>query len=51
MGIRSSKKYFLPRTEIRGNFYDQLVFDLNKKYDEDKKVTIGQGDDYTTGYC
>ena len=32
------------------NFYDQPINDLIKQYNEVRKVTIGQGDDYTTGY-
>ena len=31
------------------NFYDQPINDLIKQYDEVRKVSIGQGDDYTTG--
>ena len=30
------------------NFYDQPLNDLIKKYDEVRKVSTGQGDDYTT---
>ena len=29
------------------NFYDQSIDDLIKQYDEVRKVTTGQGDDYT----
>ena len=29
------------------NFYDQPLNDLIKKYDEVRKVSTGQGDDYT----
>ena len=36
--------------EIDGrNFYDQPIHDLIKQYDEIKKISTGQGDDYTTG--
>ena len=36
--------------EIDGrNFYDQSVNDSIKQYDEVKKVSTGQGDDYATG--
>ena len=57
-GIKNNKKYFLPRGEIknynvlidRRNFYDQSINDLIKQYDEVRKVSTGQGDDYTTGY-
>ena len=55
--IDSSKKYFLPRVktenyniEIDGrNFYDQPINDSIKQYDEIRKISTGQGDDYTTG--
>ena len=53
----SHKRYFLPRIEIKNynieidgrNFYDQPINDLIKQYDEVRKVSTGQGDDYTTG--
>ena len=53
----SYRKYFLPRLktkncniEIDGrNFYDQAINDLIKQYDEMRKISTGQGDDYTTG--
>ena len=32
------------------NFLDQPINNMNKKYENIRKVTIGQGDDYTTGY-
>ena len=36
--------------EIAGkNFYDQPINDLIKQYDEVRKISTGQGDDYTTG--
>ena len=31
------------------NFYDQPINDLIKQYDEVRKISIGPGDDYTTG--
>ena len=31
------------------NFYDQPINDLIKQHDEVRKVSTGQGDDYTTG--
>ena len=51
-----SKKNFLLRVKIENynietdgrNFYDQPVNDVIKKYDEVRKVSTGQGDDYTT---
>ena len=53
----SFKKYFLPRVKIENynieidgrNFYDQPINDSIKQYDEIRKVSTGQGDDYTTG--
>ena len=56
-GIKSNKKYFLPRGEIKNynvlidgrNFYDQPINDIIKQYDEIRKVSTGYGDDYTTG--
>ena len=56
-GIKDNKKYFLPRGEIKNynvlidgrNFYDQPINDLIKQYDEVRKVSTGQGDDYATG--
>ena len=46
--------YFLPKVrienysiEIDGNFYDQPINDLIKQYDEVRKVSTGQGDDFT----
>ena len=52
-----SKKYFLSRVKIENynieidgkNFYDQPINDSIKQYDEFKKISTGQGDDYTTG--
>ena len=57
VSIDSFKKYFLLRvkienynTEIDGrNFYDQPINDAINQYDEVRKVSTGQGDDYTTG--
>ena len=53
----SHRKYFLPRAEIKNynieidgrNFYDQPINDSIKQYDEVRKISTGQGDDYTTG--
>ena len=53
----SFKKYFLPRFKIenynieidRRNFYDQPINDSIKQYDEVRKISTGQGDDYATG--
>ena len=36
--------------EIDGrNFYDQPINDSVKLYDKIRKISMGQGDDYTTG--
>ena len=51
------KKYFLARVKIENynikiderNFYDQPINDSIKQNDEVKKVSAGQGDDYTAG--
>ena len=32
------------------NLYDQPINDLIKQYDEVRKVSIGQGDDYAAWY-
>ena len=57
VSIDSFKKYLPPRVkmenyiiEIDGrNFYDQPINDSIKQYDELRKVSTGQDDDYTTG--
>ena len=54
-GIKSNRKYFFSRGEIKNSNVlidgrnDQPINDLIKQYDEIRKVSIGQGDDYTTG--
>ena len=53
----SHRRYFLPRIKIENynieidgrNFYDQPINDSIKQYDEIRKISTGQGDDYTTG--
>ena len=53
----SFKKYVLPRVKIENNnieidgrnFYDQPINDSIKQYDKIRKISTGQGDDYTTG--
>ena len=53
----SHRRYFLPRIKIENynikidgkSFYDQPINDWIKQYDEVRKVSTGQGDDYTTG--
>ena len=32
-----------------GNFFDQPINNINKTYENIRKITTGQGDDYTTG--
>ena len=57
VSVDSYKKYFLPRDKIYNynieidgrNFYDQPINYLIKQYDEVRKISTGQGDDYTTG--
>ena len=52
------KQYFLPTVEIKDcnvviderNFFDQPVKNILRRYDNIRKITIDQGDDYTTGY-
>ena len=56
-GIKHNKKYFLPRGEIKNynvlingrNFFDQPINDLIGQYDENRKVSTGYDDDFTTG--
>ena len=53
----SYRKYFLPRVKIENNnieidgriFYDQPVNNSIKQNDEIRKISTGEGDDYTTG--
>ena len=53
----SHRKYFFPRINFTNynvlidgrNFYDQPINDQINKYDENRKITTGKGDDYTTG--
>ena len=57
VSVDSFKKYFLPRVEIENynieidgrNFYDHPNNESIKQYGEIKKISTGQGDDYTTG--
>ena len=50
-------KYFLPKIKIKKynveidgrNFYDQAINDSIKQYNEVRKISTGQDDDYTTG--
>ena len=53
----SHSAYYLPKLEIKDynvmidgrNFFDQPINNMNKTYENTRKITIGQGDDYTTG--
>ena len=57
VSVDSFKKYFLPRVKIENynieidgrNFYDQPINDSIKQYGEIRKISTGQGDNYTTG--
>ena len=57
VSVDSYKKYFLQRVKIDNqnietdgrNFYDQPINDSIKQYDEVRKISTGQGDDYTAG--
>ena len=53
----SDDRYYLPTVEIKDynimingeNFFDQPIKNNKVKYDNIRKIAIGQGDDYTTG--
>ena len=53
----SHSTYYLPKVEIKDynvmidgkNFFDQPINSMIKTYENIRKITIGQGDDYTTG--
>ena len=53
----SHRRYFLPRINIENynieidgrNFWDLPINDSIKQYDKIRKMSTGQGDDYTTG--
>ena len=57
VSIDSFKKYFLPRVKIENynieidgrNFHDQPINDSIKRYYEIRKISTGQGYDYTIG--
>ena len=52
--LNSHRKYFFPRMKIKNynieidirNFYDQSINDLIKQYEEVRKISTGQGDDW-----
>ena len=53
-----NKRYYIPNAEIKDynvmihgiNFFDQPVNNMIKTYENIRKITIGQGDDYTTTF-
>ena len=53
----SRKRYYIPNVEIKNYnvindvkfFFDQSINSIIKTYENIRKITIGQGDDYTTG--
>ena len=53
----NARKYYLPKGIIKNyngiingkNFYDQAIDSDIKRYKEIRKLTTGQGEDYTTG--
>ena len=55
----SNKRYCIPNIEIKNyrvlidgkNFFHQPVKNDKVTYENIRKMTIGQGDDYTTGFC
>ena len=52
----SNKRYYIPNVEIKDytvmidekNFFDQPINNMIKTYENIRKITTGQGDDYTT---
>ena len=56
VSVDSFKKHFLPRVkienyniEIDGRNFDQPINDSIKQFDKIRKLSTGQGDDYTAG--
>ena len=55
--IFKAKRYYLPKVGIDNynviingkNFYNQPIDSNIKRYEEVRKITTGQGEDYTTG--
>ena len=53
----SHSTYYLPKVEIKDynviiygrNFFDQPINNMNKTYENIRKIAMGKGDDYTTG--
>ena len=58
VSVGSYKKYFHPRVKIENydieidgrDFYDQPINDSVKQYGRIRKISTGQGDDYTTDF-
>ena len=56
-GRESHKQYYLPTVEIKHynvmidgrNIFDQPIKNDLKAYDNIRKISAGQGDDFTTG--
>ena len=48
-GIYSPNKQITQKNIYRKNFFDQLINNMMKTYENIRKITIGQGHDYTTG--
>ena len=57
-GIKNNRRCFIPRGETKDYkvlidgryFYDQPINDIEKQYDEIRKVSTEHGHDYTTGF-
>ena len=53
----SHSNYYLPKVELKyykvmidgRNFFDQPINNMNKTYENIRKIATGKGDDYTTG--
>ena len=56
-GRRSHSEYYLPKVEIKDyniliggkNFFDQLINNDTKTYENIRKISTGQEDNYTSG--
>ena len=54
----SHSTFYLPKVEIKDcniiidgrNFFDQLINNMNKTYENIRKIATGKGDDYTTDF-
>ena len=45
----SNEQYYLPTVEIKDYNIDQTIKNNKVTYDNIRKISVGQGDDYTTG--